>query len=110
MLDSANDVTEMCLNTDCDVSLADKVWAKSKLSNQVVSKMTSSLRVRDVKATKHETSDYITTSIYLSEVDDFDNRVLACIRREIHLVDDLRIKMLIENDIISSKNIVIDIV
>ena len=36
-------------------------------------------------------------------------KAIGCIRREIHLVNNLRAKMLIGNDIISPKQIVIDI-
>jgi len=42
-------------------------------------------------------------------VDSPGNKVLAYIKREVHLVNNLRTKILISNDIISPKTIIIDI-
>lgn len=72
--------------------------------------MTSSLKIRDVESLKHKTLKYITQNLYFSNIDDNKNKVLIYIRRKLYIVDDLRVKMLIENDIVELKNIVIDVV
>ena len=61
-----------------------------------ISKMMSPLRVRGVESSKHETSEYITQDIYFPGTDDKGDKVLACAGRELHLVDDIRVKMLKE--------------
>ena len=71
--------------------------------------MATSLRVREVGASKHETSEYVTQDLYLPGIDDQGRKVLAYLRRELHIVDNLRVKMLIKNDIIRPEGIVIDI-
>ena len=46
---------------------------------------------------------------YLPGTTNNGTKAIGCIRREIYLVNNLRAKMLIGNDIISPKQIVIDI-
>ena len=46
---------------------------------------------------------------YLPGTTNDGTKAIGCIRREIHLVDNLRAKMLIGNDIIGPEQIVIDI-
>ena len=72
--------------------------------------MASPLKVRGVGTNKHETSEYVTIPIYLPGKTTEENKdVLACLRRELDLVEDLRAKMLIGNDIIAPEEITVDI-
>ena len=71
--------------------------------------MASSLRIRGVESIKHEIDEYVTISIYMPETDAEGNNVLASFNRELHLIDDLRAKMLIGNDILGPEEIFIDI-
>ena len=45
----------------------------------------------------------------MSETDIERNKILVFFTKELHLIDDLRIKMLIDNDILKSKEIFINI-
>ena len=107
-LDPSQKEDEVCVDSGTEVSLVDRAWALSKTSVPV-SKMVAPLRVHGVGSSTHETSKYILHEIYFSDTDESNKRVLACVRRELHLVDDLRAKMLIENDIIGPESIVIDV-
>ena len=75
--------------------------------------MASPLPVRGIGISKHETSEYVTVPIYLPGVQDTGpnsgSKALACIRRELHLVDNLRANMLVGNDILGPEEIVINI-
>lgn len=100
---------DVCLDTDCGVTLIDRLWLMKLLPQVVISRMSSPLKVRGVGSSQHETSEYIITSSYFPGVDEGGNKVLACIRREIHVVDGLRIKMLVGNDFIDLEGITIDV-
>ena len=71
--------------------------------------MVSPLQVRGVSTTKYKTSDFISIAVYLPSVDSLGNKVLVYIKREFYLVDNLRAKILIGNNIIAPEKIVIDI-
>lgn len=71
--------------------------------------MTSLLRVRDVNFIKHETNEYVIILIYFSSQKK-ENKVLTFVIKELHLIDDLRVKMFIDNDILKLKKIDINII
>ena len=72
--------------------------------------MTSLLKIRGVGFLKYEISEYIIQDLYFSKLDDKGYKMLICIRRKLHIVDDLRAKMLIENNILELKDFIINII
>ena len=67
------------------------------------------LKVRGIGTSLYKTSEYTVVPFYLPGTINNGIKVIGCIRREIHLVDNLRTKILIGNDIISPEQIIIDI-
>ena len=57
----------------------------------------------------HDIAEYILISMYIPVIKGDDIKVLYRIHREIHLVDNLKAHMLLSNDVIGSKKIVLDI-
>jgi hypothetical protein len=73
--------------------------------------MASLLKVRGLDTFKYKTLEYIINPLYLLAVEkDTDRNVLIYIRREIYIINNLRAKILIRNDIIGPEKIVINIV
>ena len=107
-LDPSQKEDEVCVDSGTVVSLVDRAWALSKTS-VAISKMAKPLRVRGFGSAIHKTSEYILHEIYFPGIDESGERVLAYVCRELHLVDDLRAKMLIGNNIIGPEGIVIDV-
>lgn len=60
--------------------------------------MINSLTVRDIEVNVHEIKNYVNFFIYLLNKD--DSKKMIEIYREMHLIDDLKINMLINNDIL----------
>ena len=102
------DTTAVCLDTGCGVTLIDRQWLADLLPDLAIKRMSSPLRVRGVGTSKHETNEFAIVPVFLPGKKD-GKQVLACIRREVHIVDDLRVKMLIGNDVIGPEGIVVDI-
>ena len=71
--------------------------------------MTDSLKMRGIESFKHCTKNYITISLYFLATNSKDKIILASITRELHIVNELRANVLIDTDIIESKEIVLDI-
>ncbi len=55
----------------------------------------------------HETKKYVNFSIYLSSKE--DSKRMTKIHKEMHLVENLKVNMFIDNDVLESKDIIIDI-
>ena len=73
-------------------------------------KMISLLRVREVQNSQYKTLKYLVISYYFLKIDTFKNIIFACARRKIHVIDELRVNILIENDFIDLKKNFINIV
>ena len=71
--------------------------------------MISLLQVREVKLVKYKIDEYVTISIYMFKTNVEDNNVLVSFIRKLYLIDDLKVKMLIDNDILKSEEIFINI-
>ncbi len=69
--------------------------------------MTSSLIVREIDANVHETKKYVNFLFYLSSKN--DSAKMIEIHKKMHFVKEFKINMLIENDILRSKEIIIDV-
>ena len=71
--------------------------------------MITSLKVKDIDPTTHESLEFVSISIYFSELAKNDTPAFVFIIREIHLVNDLKVKMLIDNDLLNSEKFIIDV-
>ena len=70
--------------------------------------MITFLTIRELNINKHQNVEYVILFIYMIDKDDVDNDVRTCFRRETHVVDDLKINMLIENNVIDVENFTIN--
>ena len=68
-----------------------------------------SLRVKGLNSTIHDIDEYILISMYISASRKDDIEILYRIFREIHLISDLKAHLLINNNIIDSERIMLDI-
>ena len=100
---------EGCADSGTGVSLADKQWLLSLLPDVQIRKMTSSLRVKGLGSAMHDTDEYVLIPMYLPGVKTDGNKALACVTREIHLVNGLKANLLMGNDIMGPEEIVLDV-
>lgn len=71
--------------------------------------MSTHLKVREKKASKHESGEFDGLLLYFPEKNNARQLVYTSLTYKIHLVEDLRANLLIGNDIMSSKSFVIDV-
>ena len=57
----------------------------------------------------HDTNEYILILIYIPAIKEDDIKVLYRINREIYLIDYLKVYILLGNNMIGSKKIILDI-
>ena len=97
-----------CLDTDVDLTLIDRQFLKSQALDVHLRIMIISLTVRDLSTRQHKTNEYVMILIFMIDINVVDEIVRAIFRREIHVVDDFKTNILIDNDIMSSKDIFVD--
>lgn len=104
----ANSEIHVCINRKCEATLNDRDFTKNQCSKMIIYIMTFFLRIRNIETTTHETKKYVRISIVFSKTKN-NNQVLIRIIEEIHLIDELKINLLIDNDFLESKDFIIDI-
>ena len=87
------------------ISFIDRKFLRENLFDVEIKKMFISMIVKGIDNKKHSVSEYVKIKIYLSN----KNGVIALIKRELYIVDDLIIKAFIEIDIIKLKDIVLNL-
>lgn len=93
----------------CGVTLVDKEWLCQHVPDEKILKMLVFLKVRGIRASKHELDKFLLISIDFLGFDEHKQPVYARIYREMHLVDGLKANILVENDIIAPEDIMIDL-
>lgn len=92
-----------CLDTKADVTLIDMNYFKKKFKNISIRTMTSFITIRSLKIIKHTTNKYVYCFMYFFEKNKNNQSVFVEIVKEIHFVDNLKINIFINNDILDSK-------
>lgn len=65
--------------------------------------MTTFITIRDFKTNKHLIDQYAIISMYFKNKDNLDKEIRIMIIKKIHLINNLKINILLKNDILSSK-------
>ena len=97
------------INIDCIMSLIDRKWLFKRLFNLIIQQIKKSIIVRDLKNWKHVNLKYFTVNFYIQKIKFDDEIAMTHIKRNVHLIDDLRTKMLINVNIIESKKMTFDL-
>lgn len=96
---------ELCFDTGCEITLADREWFHQVLPGKEIHQMASSISVRGLGSNKHRTSKYAVFPLFLPGRKNGKLVIAMTASREVHLVDNLKAKMLIGMDFMVSKKI-----
>jgi hypothetical protein len=99
--------TQICFDTKCSVTLTNRKFVKVHESHYIIRRIITSLNVRKLEINKHEIFEYIIIIIYFIKIID-EKFVRELIRRKIYLINDFKINMLIENDILDFEEIFVN--
>jgi len=91
----------ICLDTSCTMSLVDKDFLMEQALNTTVRQMASPIQVRGIGAGTHQYGEHADLIVYLPG----DKARTAVIQREVHIVRDLKAKMLVRIDIMGPEKI-----
>ena len=74
-------------------------------STTEIKKISTLIIIKEINSNKYETNEYIKIKIYLFN----KNKIIALIKREFYVIDNLTAKTLIEIDIMKLKEIILDL-
>ena len=98
-----------CIDIEAKITLIDEIFFEKQSKNVAIRTMTTLITIRDFEVNKHQTDKYAIVFMYFEEKNKIDDIVKAVIIREIHLIKNLKINLLIENDILELELIDISI-
>lgn len=96
------------LNNNVDFIIFDREFFKIQALDISTRTIISTIIVRNLKNALYQFTKYVVYLVYISKIDKKDNQVCVVFCREIHLINYLKANILIENNVIYSKDIVID--
>jgi hypothetical protein len=101
--------TWVCLDTGAGMSLIDRQWLTELCPDAMILTRATDVSVRGIDNKTQKTSNYVVLQVYIPGHDENDGKIkLAEIRREFHIVPELRCKMIIGEDIIEPEGMIID--
>lgn len=101
-------VEDICLNIEAGIILANRKFFKSQASNIQIRKILTVLNIRDLEIYKHDSNKYAIIDFYL---DNLKNEISATtyFHREVHLIDNFKVNVLIKINILDSKEFSLDL-
>ena len=106
--DSNVEESEILSDSDCDVTLKNRAYLRKQLLGLEIKKLVSSISVREVSNKIVNSDKYIIVTIYVKDIIDGEAKT-ACLTMKVHIVNNLKINLLIENDIMISQNMCVDL-
>lgn len=104
------DITSLYfLDTSCGVTLVDCAWLFDKAPTEKILKMAIFLKFRSIGISKHELNKFISMFLYFPDIDSTNHPAYAHIHRELYLVDGLKTKLLVGNNILATERVVINL-
>jgi len=85
------------------MSLVNREFLMKQALKTIIKQMSSLIQIKDIKTEIHQCEKYANLVIYLSD----DKTRTIVIEQEVHIVKDLKVKMLVDLDILSPKKIFI---
>ena len=103
-----DELIKLYVDFECIMSLIDRKHLIIIKSNVIIHRVNNSIRIRDIDHRLHDNSEYIELNFYIFEKL-FDNfAVITHFRREIYIVDDFRINVLLKINIVNFEKVVFD--
>ena len=88
--------------------LIDRRFLKNLKLNNLMKKFKTFIIVKDIEIVKYVIDDYLLFFMYVKKQID-DQFIVVHFRRKIHVINNLKIKLLLEINVMNSKRIIVDL-
>lgn len=91
------------------MTLVDKNWLLCQLSDQKIKEMSTFLKVRGIRTSKHKSAQFAGISLFLPSESNEGQKVYASVRCKLHLVKGLPSNILIGNNILAPESFMLNV-
>jgi hypothetical protein len=109
ILSLSQSAIEDVANTDCVMSLVDAKYLLATILKTKVMKMSISINVKEIENILHKCDICLMLDLYLDDVSN-ESKVREHIHKEFHVIDDLKCKLLMKLNIITSEEMIINLI
>ena len=94
---------DVCLDIDCSMTITDKKIMQQYFSNSIIKQLSSSISMRNIDNIMHHIFDYVVLTLYLDDQLADKIAIIDKFQIEVHLIDDLKINIFIDNDVFTTQ-------
>ena len=89
--------------------MIDRSFLQNTLSNHFIQRMTTAISVREIDENVIKSDEFIIIKMVFEDFDDKEHSIKDVIIAKLHVINDFDINLLIENDVLISKDMVVDL-
>ena len=104
-----DELIKFCVDFECIMSLIDRKHLIVIKSNAIIHRINNFIKVRNINHRLHNNFEYIELNFYVSDKLFDDSSIIIYFKREIHIVDDFRINVLLKVNIINFEKITLNL-
>ena len=96
---------DVCLDIDCLMTIANRKIVQQYFSDSTIKQLSSFISMRDIDNIMHHIFDYVVLTLYLDDQLADKIAIIDKFQIEVHLIDDLKINILIDNDVFTTQQV-----
>ena len=108
-----DEIVNCCLNIDCSFIVKNRNYVLKIFSIVSIQKLIIFLSIRKIDNIIHKFNEYIVIDLYINDhvINDIEHQqsIVAKFFVEIHIVDDLKINLLMSNDVLNAQKIILNL-
>lgn len=103
------DMTSLCChNTSCGITFINFTWLLEKAPTENILKITTLLKVRNIRSLKHKFDEFVSMSFYFFGINSTNYSAYAHIYWKFHIIEGLKTNLLVSNNILAIERVIID--
>ena len=105
-------IVSCCLNIECSFTVENRIYVKRTFFSTSIRQLIVSLSVRDIDNNIHNFSEYVVVDLFMNDhvvKTEKKNSATNRFSAEIHIVDELKINLLIDNDVFNAQRVSLDL-
>ena len=99
----------ICVDFDNSIFMIDRSFLRNILSNHLIQRMIIVISIREINENVIKSDEFIIIKIIFEKIDSKEHSIKNVIIAKLHVINDFDVNLLIENDILISKNMIVDL-
>ena len=102
------DIVDICVDIDCSIIMTKRQFVREYLFDVSIQKMTSIVSIRDVNEKIVKIDEFVIIKLYFNKML-IDQIITRVIEIKIYFIDDFAINLLLDNDVLCSQNMIVNL-